>query len=249
MKNFKFYALILLLAATVSCNKNDSGSANLNIKGNVSSDDAADMVAASISSSDAASVAGVSSDVSVSAQAFVNIHLGCGAVKSDSISRSYTGSQVSYSYKLKYNYTLNCSNNVPDNLSSDVSYSGSYSGPRLSMTNSGSSSFVVGGLAPTSTNFVINGQYKRSGSFKSKVDTAKNGSSDINITVKSLTLIRPSRKIASGSAAFTIAGNVPKKGDFAFTGDIVFNGDGTAKVTINGTVYIVNMETGEKTKK
>src|ERR1700749_1963868 len=171
MKNLKFYPLILLLAAAVSCNKNDSGSANLNIKGNVSSDEAADMVSASISSSDAASIEGVSSDVSISAQAFVSIHLGCGAAKSDSVSRNYTGSQVSYSYKLKYNYVLNCANNVPDNLSSAVSYSGSFSGPRLSTTNSGSSSFIVAGLAPTASTFVIDGQYKRTGSFKSKVDT------------------------------------------------------------------------------
>jgi len=48
---------------------------------------------------------------------------------------------------------------------------------------------------------------------------------------------------------FTITGNVPKKGDFSFTGSMVFNGDGTANLTVNGTVYIVNLETGEKTKK
>jgi hypothetical protein len=247
MKNVKFYVLVLLLAAAVSCKKDDNGS--VKIKGNVSNDEAADMVAASMSSN-FNGVAGVSGDVTVSAQAFVNVHLACGATKSDSVSRSYNGSQVSYNYKLKYSYTLNCnSNNVPDNLSSNLTYSGSYDGPSIASSNSGSSSFTVAGLASAATNFSISGEYKRDGSFKSKVDTTNAGSSHIDINVKSLVLTKPNRKIASGSATFTITGNVPKKGDFSFTGSIVFNGDGTANLTVNGTVYIVNLETGEKNRK
>jgi len=248
MKNVKFYFLVLLLAAAVSCKKDD-GSSSVKIKGNVSNDEAADMVAASMSSN-FNGVAGVSGDVTVSAQAFVNVHLACGATKTDSVSRSYNGTQVSYNYKLKYSYTLNCnSNNVPDNLSSSLNYSGSYDGPRIASSNSGSSSFTVAGLAGTATNFSITGEYKRDGSFKSKVDTTNAGSSHIDINVKSLVLTKPNRKIASGSATFTITGNVPKKGDFSFTGSIVFNGDGTANLTVNGTVYIVNLETGEKNRK
>ena len=248
MKNVKFYALALLLAATVSCKKND-GSSSVKIKGNVSNDDAADMVAASMSSN-FNGVAAVSGDVTISAQAFVNLHLACGATKTDSVFRSYNGTQVSYNYKLKYSYTLNCnSNNVPDNLSSSLSYNGSYDGPRIESSNSGSSSFTVAGVAGAATNFGITGEYKRDGSFKSKVDTTNAGSSHIDINVQSLVVTKIGHKIASGSATFTITGNVPKKGDFSFTGSMVFNGDGTANLTVNGTVYIVNLETGEKTKK
>ncbi|MDB5091452.1 MAG: hypothetical protein JWR09_5446 [Mucilaginibacter sp.] len=247
MKTVKFYLVILLLAAAVSCKKNDN--ASVNVKGNVSNDEAADMVAASMSSN-FNGVAGVSSDVTISAQTFTSIHLACGASKSDSVSRHFNGSQFSYSYSLKYNYTLNCnSDNQPDNLVSNLAYSGSYSSSRISSSNSGTSAFTVGGLNPTATNYVINGEYKRDGSFKSKVDTTNSGSSAIDITVKSLTLTKPARKIASGSATFIISGTVPKKGNFSYNGTIVFNGDGTANLTVNGTLYIVNLETGEKNKK
>lgn len=247
MKSVKFYFMILLLVAAVSCKKNDSSS--VNVKGNVSNDEATNMVAASMSTN-FNGVAGVSGDVTVSAQTFTSLHLACGTSKSDSVSRHFNGTQVSYSYNLKYNYTLNCnSDNQPDNLSSNLVYSGSYSGPNISSTNSGSSVFIVGGLNPTATNYVINGEYKRDGSFKSKVDTTNAGSSNIDIVVKSLTLTKPGRKITSGSATFTITGNVPKKGNFSYNGTIVFNGDGTANLTVNGTVYIVNLETGDKDKK
>ncbi|MDP9076194.1 MAG: hypothetical protein M3O71_02125 [Bacteroidota bacterium] len=247
MKNFKYYFVILLLAAAVSCKKNDSSS--VNIKGNVSNDEAADMVAASVSTN-LNGVAGVSGDVTVSAQAFVGLHLPCGTSKSDSVSRQSTGTNVSYSYKLKYSYMLNCnSDNQPDNLVSNLAYSGTYSGPHISSSNSGSSAFIVGGLSPSATAYVINGEYKRDGSFKSKVDTTNAGSSSIDIAVKSLTLSKPDRKIASGSATFTITGNVPKKGNFNYNGSIVFNGDGTANLTVNGTVYVVVLATGEKSKK
>lgn len=246
MKNVKFYVLILLLAAAVSCKKD--GGVSLKGKANVSTDEAADMVAASVSSN-FNGVAGVSGDVSVSAQVFAGAHLACGTVKSDSVSRSFNGSHVSYSYKLKYSYTVNCNaDNVPDNLSSNLSYSGWYNGPHISSTNSGSSSFTVAGLTSSATSFAINGQYKRDGSFKSKVDTTNAGSNSIDITVQSLVVTKLNHKIASGSASFTITGNVPKKGNFSYVGTIVFNGDGTAKLTVNGTIYIVDLETGEKTK-
>jgi hypothetical protein len=29
---------------------------------------------------------------------------------------------------------------------------------------------------------------------------------------------------------------------------LVFNGDGTAKLTLNGTVYLINLLTGQRTK-
>jgi hypothetical protein len=127
-------------------------------------------------------------------------------------------------------------------------YSGSYSGPNMSSSNSGSSIFMVSGLGSTSSDFVINGEYKRAGSFKSKIDTAKAGDSNIDIVIKSLTLKRPLRNIVSGTATISITGDVPNKGSFSYTGTLVFNGNGTATLTINGTVYTINLSTGGRVR-
>jgi hypothetical protein len=247
MKKIKFSFFALLLLGVVACRKSDT-TTSASLSGNVNTDEAADMVAGSLSLN-SNGLANVSADVTLDATAYANAHVACGTAKTDTISRhSVAGSAWTYSYHLTYNYVVNCDNNVPDNLSSDLTYSGSFSGPNMSSTNSGTSNFTVGGLAPASTDFVINGEYKRSGSFASKIDTTNHGSSNIDINVNALTVTRPGRAIASGNATFTITGDVPKKGNFSFTGTIVFNGDGTAKVTINGTVYSVNLVTGTRTK-
>ena len=245
MKKIKFSFFALLLVGAMACNKSDK-STSANVSGSITTDDAADMVAGSLSAN-SNGLANVSADATLDATTYVNAHVGCGTAKSDTISRHNSGSNWSYSYQLTYNYVVNCVNNVPDNLSSNLTYSGNFSGPNMTSTNSGTSDFTVGGLAPGSNTFVINGEYKRSGSFASKIDTTHNGNSNIDINVSALTLTRPGRVIASGTATFSISGT-SKKGSFSFTGTVVFNGDGTAKVTINGTVYTINLTTGVRVK-
>jgi hypothetical protein len=107
----------------------------------------------------------------------------------------------------------------------------------------------VTGIAPQALNFIINGEYKRNGSFQSKIDTAKHGTQSIDIVVNALTLLKPARTIVSGTATITVSGNIPKKGNFSYSGDIVFNNDNTATLTLNGTIYTVNVITGVKIKK
>ncbi len=247
MKNIKFSVLVLLLLGAVACNKTSNSLPNSSISGSVTTDDAADMVAGSLSlNSDG--VANMASDATLNATVMGDAHLKCGTVRSDTISRlAGTGSPFSFSYKLTYNFMVDCnSNNQPDSLSSNLTYTGFFSGPNMSSSNSGSSVFGVGGLLPADTAFVINGEYKRAGSFSSKVDTAKHGNNNIDINISKLTLKKPSRKIESGTATFSITGSTPHKGNFSFTGTLVFNGDGTATLTVNGNVYTINLETGER---
>jgi len=61
-------------------------------------------------------------------------------------------------------------------------------------------------------------------------------------------LHKPDRTIESGTATFTLTGATPKKGNFSFAGSLVFNGNGTATLTINGTAYSIDLTTGLKTK-
>jgi len=254
MKKFKLSIMAMLLMGAVACNKTynsttpKSGSAPTANAG-VSTDDAADMVSGSLSLN-SNGLANVANDVTFNAASMPNTHQACGTVKADTISRqSGSGASVTYSYNLTYSFMLLCdTSNHPDSLSSSLIYSGSYNGPNISTTNSGSSIFTVGGLLASAPDFVINGEYKSAGSFKSKTDTAKNGNNSIDIVVKGLTLKKPGRTIVSGTASISVSGDVPKKGNFSYTGTIVFNNDGTATLTLNGTVYTINLYTGVKTR-
>jgi hypothetical protein len=250
MKKIQLSVVALLLLSAVACQKSgyiDRG--GIGVNGNVSNSEAADMVSASLASS-SDGVANIADDVTQSAASLATSHVSCGTVKSDSVSRqSAAGAINTYSYKSTYLYKVICDgSSQPDSLSSSLIYSGSFSGPNLSSTNSGSSIFKVAGLPSTTTNYVINGEYKSAGSFKSKVDTTNTGSSNIDIAIQALTLAKQTRTIASGNANITVTGSVPKKGSFSYTGTLVFNGNHTATLTLNGTVYTINLVNGQKTK-
>jgi hypothetical protein len=249
MKTLRSFAFIGLVAgALLSCNKNNNTSPNVN-----STDEAADLVTASVSTNTQSGALNSFSDVTVSSETKVNIDTLCGTVWTDSVSRGNSatpGSPNSYSYKASYSYALNCTNGVFNHSATiNSAYSGAFINNTLSSAYTGSANFTIAGLGKTYPNYVINGEYKRSGSFQSKTDTSYHGTHSVDIVFTNLTLIKPLQLIKSGSASFTISGAMPSKGAFNYTGTIVFNGDGNATLTVNGTVYLINLATGTKKKK
>jgi hypothetical protein len=256
MKTFKFTFILLLLIGAISCKKDSTATTA------VTTDQAADIAAGSLAEN-SYGLASISDNVAANAQVVASIsttrqavnatsaegHQACGTTLTDSLSNSGTGSSVSFSYFFKFARTLNCnSSEQPDNLANVLTYHGNFDGPRLTSSNTGSATFTIAGLTPAAPSFVINGEYKRAGSFQSKVGNDLSGNSNIDIVVTSLTLDKTTRKIASGSATISITGTTPKSGAFSYTGKLVFNGDGTATLTINGTAYNIDLSTGITTK-
>jgi hypothetical protein len=240
--NFLKIPAIALLLGLGACSKNNSDNANASI----SSDDAATIMANSMSSG-SGGLASASVDVEVNAQLTFTANPGCGGTKTYNFSHSSpSGAAVSYSYAFNYTYTLNCVNNVPDNVSSSATSTGSYDGPNLSSTDSGTSTFNVGGFAQSSSAYNLSGEYKRTGSFTQKTGNMYKGSSNVDIVLSSLTIPKTGGTIASGSANFTLSGSTTN-GSFNFNGTITFIGNNQANLTLNGTVYAVNLLTGTAT--
>jgi hypothetical protein len=251
MKTIRLSAAMLLVLVWAACTKSDyrGGIVTTILPGNVNSSQAADMISTSISLN-SGGVLNIVGDIALNARAFVDTHLACGSAKTDSVTRTNTqGATTTYNYNAKYLYTLLCnSSNQPDTLTGVVSYATIVNSPRLSSNNSGSTNFIVSKLNVDSNAYSISGEYKTSGSFQSKVDTAYAGSNNVDIVLNNLSVTKYYRMISSGSAIFNLTGTVPKNGNFSYTGTIVFNNNNTANVTLNGTVYIVNLLTGQTTK-
>jgi hypothetical protein len=257
MKTIKLSFILLLLLGAVSCKKTDN-SASTNA---VTTDQAADIAVGSLAAN-SYGLTTVSDNIAANAQVVASIktgspsvnsigtdHQACGTTRIDSATNSGTNGTVTASYFFKFSRTLNCdANSNPDNLVNSLTYHGDFGGPNLTSSNSGSAAFTITGLGTAATAFVINGEYKRSGSFQSKVGNKASGQSSVDIVVTNLTLTKPSRTIASGSATIAVTGTNSKTGAFSYAGALVFNGDGTATLTINATVYTVNLTTGVKTK-
>ncbi len=259
MKTIKLSLIILLILGAFSCKKDNSASTS----GSVTNDQVADIAAGSLAEN-SLGLATVTDDIAVNAQglsstggltvnsnvATASVQQACGTTLTDSVTRALTLDSVTINYFLKYSHTLNCNaSGQPDNLLNVLTYHGNFDGPRLTSTNSGSSTFTIAGLTTTATNFVINGEYKRAGTFQSKVGDKASGNSNVDIVVTNLKLSKPDRKIVSGNATIAVTGTSTKGGSFSYTGTIVFNGDETATLTINGTGYSINLTNGFKIKK
>ena len=244
MKKIRLISYLLIIFVVSSCKK----VAN-NAPTRMTTDEAADMVSGSLAINSNGAV-GVSTDLALSANVAVAARVACGTTRMDSVSRSNTQGAVTYSYKGKSTFTLNCnSNSLPDNLTAIVSFAGFYSGPNLYFNHNGTSNFTMAGLSPTAPAYVISGEDKGSGQFKSKIDTTNYGTYNGDYIISKLTLLKTTHLPVSGSGSFSLTATVPKKGSFTFTGTILFNNDATATVTINSSVYSINLLTGQRTKK
>jgi len=256
MKTFKTSIVALLLLAAISCKKDNSTTAVA-----VTSDQAADMAASALASN-SGGISSMSDDISANAAAVTSTNgttinsvgvtsekQACGTTLTDSATHSSTNSEVTFNYFVKYSHTLNCNvNNQPDNIINALTYHGDFSNPRISTTATGTANATIAGLTLNATNFVINGEYKRAGTFASKVGNKATGNSNIDIVVTNLTLSKPDRKIVGGSATIAVTG-VAGSHSYNFTGTAVFNSDGTVTLTITGgAVYKINMSTGVYTK-
>jgi hypothetical protein len=253
----KLTLIAALLFCAISCQKTENATVT------VSSDQAADIAASSLSGN-SFGFSSITDNISANAQTLnsvsngqqtvnsigVNsIHQACGTTLTDSLTNTGSSSSVTFSYFAKYSRTLNCNtNNQPDNLINTLTFHGNFDGPRLTSNDSGNATVTIAGLTTNATNYVINGEYKRTGAFTSKVGDKTTGTSNIDIKATNVLLTKPSAVIASGNATITVV-ITTTKATYNFTGTLVFNGDGTANLTINNTVYVINLLTGVYSKK
>jgi len=243
MKTLRLTAIAFLVVGAMASCKKGNGSSQPNSN---STDEAADLVTASLSTN-TQGVLSSTTDISVSANAKLNVDTTCGETWADSVNRSIPfGNQNGYNYKAKYTYTYTCGN--PATVNTTSNYSGSFVTENLSSTFSGTSDFIFSGVNRQSPTLTVNGEYKRSGSFQSKTDTSYEGSHNVDIILYNLVLIKPLHIIKSGSATFTISGDMPKRGSFNYTGTIVFNGSDNATLKINGQGYLINLSSRTKKK-
>ncbi|MDB5131408.1 MAG: hypothetical protein JWR02_1157 [Mucilaginibacter sp.] len=243
MKKLKLSFLAILLVGAVACKKTGISPTKITVS------DAVDIMAGSLSRN-SNGLANMSDDAGARSQTDVDGNLSCGTTLKDTSTRtSPTSATTTYSYGFGYSYTLNCNTaGMADNVVGKLNYTGSFSNPHLSSSNTGNVSFTVAGLTTNATAYVFNGVLVRNGSFASKTDTTNHGTIHLSVEIHNLLLLKPHRNITGGTGSFTLTGSIPKKGDFSFTGTVVFNTDGTAKITINGTAYTVDLTTGEKIK-
>lgn len=174
----------------------------------------------------------------------------CGYAAENTVSLSGTIGETIFSFAYDYNVALTCnSSEEPQKFTSDFTYEGSLDGPKFASEYSGSGSLIITDLEAASAVYTINGTYDRAGSFESKIDEQTSGSSNISLGIDDVLINKSTKVITGGSADASVSGMIPGKGNFAFDAHVVFNGDGTANIQVNGEVFVANLVTGQVTIK
>lgn len=162
---------------------------------------------------------------------------------------SPAGAAVTYSYDFSYKFKLNCNaESQPSDVAANLSYSGAFESSKLAAEHSGTAELTVTGLENTVMEFLLNGFYKRSGSFENK-EAAKSGNSTVEITLKDVVIDKETHKIVGGTGSYLISGTVPDKGDFNYAGEINFEGLDIALVNVRGDKFSCNLKNGDVSKK
>ncbi|HWB63470.1 MAG TPA: hypothetical protein VG603_08175, partial [Chitinophagales bacterium] len=213
MKTFNTTARLLLVAfisivLLPACKKESNNS--------LTADDAADAITYATSSStggladqvaDAAAYtysAGVYKTGSTASTA----SLSCGVPLDTTIIVAYNG-VIDANYNWTWAYLLTCNGNVPNTLSLSGTYNGDFDAPRMSSTNSGQRNWTLTGLDGLSSSpYVFNGSFTRSGTHTSKVRNHYTFTTSIQITVTNLTVSKTTDKITGGSGTVTMTGDV-----------------------------------------
>jgi hypothetical protein len=239
MKKIQFSVVLMLFLAAVSCKKTDNTATT-----GITTDEIAAISSHSLASS-SDGMATHSNDITVNA---LSDNQACGSTVTDTITKSGGSNHVTFSYFLQDTRTLTCNtNNQHDNIVYDLAFHGHYESLDINSLDTGTSTFKIAGFTPGSSIFAVNGNYKRTGKFTSKIGDKVSGTSSVDIEVTNLTIDKATKTITGGSATITIWVTVPK-GTFHFNGPLTFNGDGTASLTINGVTYTIDLLTGAVTK-
>jgi hypothetical protein len=248
MKKNKAWLFLSMLSIAVACQDDDEP------VNSITSEEAAVIVSSSLASnsSGVTFVSGKTADVTedLLADNAGGRVAACGLSQNLDLSgASPDGATTTYSYDFSYKFKLNCNTeSLPSDVSVNLSYSGAFDAPKLAAEHSGIAELGVSGLEEAATDFLLDGLYKRSGSFENKA-AVKSGSSSVEITLKDVTINKETHQILSGTGTYVITGTVPDKGDFNYSGDITFQGADVAELNVKGDKFTTNLKNGEVSKK
>ncbi len=229
-------AVFALAFSLMACNKSDDNASNL-------SDEE---VVAVLEGALMSSSGGISNEIADATQIAVRYTektiLGgdCGETFDSTVTRSVNNANITASYATTWQWMINCNNlMVPTSIDYDWTANGAYETARMISDDSSVSNWTVNNLI-TGSSWTLNGTYVRSGNQTSKVRNRSSFVSELTIGVENLAVSKNTLDIVSGAATFTLTGSVNGGSGFSRSGSIVFNGNGTATVTINGQTYEID---------
>lgn len=218
----------------------------------ISSEEATEIVAMSLSEDAMGATAFVSTTVNTSENTEANgmLKAPSSTAYSKDTTVTYTsksGALISYTLNADFSYSfgVDVANKVTTGTI-EFSYNGNFDAPRLSSTHTGTGNFTLDNF--TTSTCDLNGVFKRTSDVKTKGLNSKQSNSETTITFTDVIVNKSTGKIESGSATVGLTGTLSSKGNFSYAGTIVFEGNGSATLTFGNASFYINLETGDYEK-
>jgi hypothetical protein len=170
------------------------------------------------------------------------INLDCDVQYQNDFERHYTGSIVTANYDVNWSYQMDCNDlSVPQSINFSASSDGSYNTQIISSQDRTESSISMFGLQPTSDNLTLSGYFRRIGTQELSVLLTRQVNSTVEIMFTDIIVNKETHLIDSGNATIILTGTTTEGQTFSFTGSLIFNGQRTATLTINGDTYTIDL--------
>jgi hypothetical protein len=216
-------ALIGGLIAFASCNKKD------NSPSAVSEANATEVVTEAVAPNSGGVTAELQGTAIIDTNS--NYRAACGVIEDTTISGAGSIGNINWNYIFNWQWTLTCgSGNAPSQFTFNFSARIGYQGPIMSSNDTTSSTYLVTGLDPSSSQWAVNATYNRTG-VKELNDGSLSFVGHVQLLSSNIVVTKSSQQIASGTATIEFDGYDNLNKSFNYSATLVFNGNRTATIT------------------
>lgn len=229
-----FFSLTLIIGSTLftSCSKEENKE--------ITEEDAVELIESSLQEN----TAGITETVGKYSEELItdySINSNCSQSYDTTYTFSYSGIVTQADYTVNWGYLMNCNLGIPTSVALNATSSGTYSTNRMNSNDNTSASLNVTGIEPSSATLFFSGDLTREGTQTITINSNTHEiTSTITVTLTNLVVNKTTYQIESGSGTAILSANNGTD-PFSFTGDIVFNGGGSATLTLNGNTYTINL--------
>ena len=161
------------------------------------------------------------------------------AISGDSIvHKTYSSATRSLDYTFNWNWQAHCTSGIPTDITYNYTAVGEYETPKIKSNDNASATIVLTQLLITEEEFLANITYTRNGSQESKIGKTTSFTSTITASGSDITINKESHEVTGGILTLLITGSTDEGEGFEYGGNLVFNGGGSATITLNnGSVF------------
>ena len=165
----------------------------------------------------------------------------CNQTFDTTLTFTYQQGLASAQLSTEFAWTINCNNlNIPTSIEFTGSTDGNYDAPKISGEAASQMAFEITDLVQ-GPDFTLNGTYDREGTQSLKGVNPLSVSIQLSFELIDVKISKLDQTLQSGTATFTLSGETSEGYQFSFEGEIVYHGDGSATVTINGQSYDIQL--------